>query len=110
MTPDSRAGATTQVSEIGPYAWPPLAMVRLTVSLSGGLPGTGSPAVLVAISQTSCGIGWRRNAPLVCARMGGRPNVPDQENEPLVVLRSILMASASPVDQSHIRSGASMPR
>ena len=36
MIPPSRAGATTQVSETGPYATVPLATVRLTTSLSGG--------------------------------------------------------------------------
>src|SRR5215468_6844705 len=95
---------------MGPYATPPLATVRLTTSWSGMLFGVGPPAVLVATSHTSCGIGWRMNLPPVCIRIAGLPNLPVQVNEPLVVLRSIWLASASPGAQSHIRSGASIPR
>ncbi|KYF63865.1 hypothetical protein BE04_13100 [Sorangium cellulosum] len=46
----------------------------------------------------------------VVDRISGRPNVPVHENEPLVVLSSILIASASPGVHCHIRSGASRPR
>src|SRR6185295_11529589 len=110
MVPDSRAGTMVHVSLIGPYALPPLATVRLMISLSGTLLGVGPPAVSVAMAQISCGIGCRMKGPPVCIRIGGRPNVPVHVNEPLEVLRSILMASASAGAQLHISSGASRPR
>src|ERR1700677_4151630 len=112
MVPSRRVGAIVQVSEIGPYATPPLATVRLTLSWSA-LPA----AVLVAISHTSSGMGIRTKFPPVMPRMAGRPNVPDQVNDPVVVARSIRIASASPGApgppggaQVHIRSGARIPR
>ena len=74
------------VSVMGPYPTPPLASVKLTMSWSGMLFVVGPPAVLVAMAQTSCGMGWRMNLPPVCARMAGAENVPVHENEPLVVL------------------------
>src|SRR5580692_10567883 len=104
MVPESRASAIVHVSEMGPYATPPLATVRLTVSWS--VP----PALLVAMSHTSCGMGMRMKLPPVIIRMGGLPNVPVYENEPLVVLSPISMASASPVDHVHMSSGAGSPR
>jgi len=48
--------------------------------------------------------------PPVCWRTAGAANVPVQENEPLVVVRWIWMASALPVDHAHWRRGASSPR
>src|SRR5580704_12544236 len=110
MVPASSAGAMGHVSEIGPNAMPLLATVRLTVSVSGMPLGVAPPAVLVAIVQMSCGMGMRMNLPPVCARVGGRPKVPVHENDPLAVLSPIWTASASPVDQLHMRSGASSPR
>ena len=68
------------------------------------------PALLVAMSHTSCGMGMRVNFPPVIARMGGRPKVPVHENDPFAVLSAIWIASASPVDHVHWRSGASRPR
>src|SRR5689334_9953155 len=104
MVPESRALAMVHVSVMGPYAWPPAATVRLTVSWSAE-----PPALLVAMSHTSWGMGWRTNLPFVCWRMAGRAKVPVHENEPLVVVSAIWMASASPVAHVHMRSGASMP-
>src|SRR5579883_502147 len=98
------------VCVIGPYATPPFATVRLSVSWSGIMFGVGPPAVFVAMSQTSCGMGWRMNAPCVCVRIAGRPKVPAYVKEPLVVESAILIASASFIDQLHMRSGASIPR
>ena len=74
------------------------------------------PAVLVAMSHMSCGMGWRMKGPPVFIRMAGRPKVPVHENDPVVVVSLIWMASASPGAlppggaQVHMRSGASMPR
>jgi hypothetical protein len=56
--------------------------------------------------HTSCGIGLRMNG----VARAGLPNWPVHENDPLVVRSSIWMASASAGVQSHIRSGASIPR
>src|ERR1700679_1056576 len=98
---------------MGPYAMPPLATVKLTTSWSGMPLGVAPPAVLVAMSHTSCGIGLRMNLVIgepAAPRTAGRPKVPVHENEPLVVFSEIWIASASPGVQLHIRSGASMPR
>src|SRR5579863_992705 len=105
MVPVRRAGAMVHVSEMGPWATPPFATVRLTVSWSAE-----PPALLVAMSQMSWGMGWRMNLPPVVARIAGLANVPVYENEPLVVLMEIWMASASPVVHVHWRRGASRPR
>jgi hypothetical protein len=72
--------------------------------------GVGAPAVLVAIVQTSCGIGMRMNEPPVVVRIEGAENVPVYENEPLVVLSEIWIASAVPMLHVHCNSGASKPR
>ena len=89
---------------------PALATVRLTVRVSGRPAGVVPPAELVAMSQMSCGIGWRMNLPPVVPKIAGRPKVPVHENEPLAVASEIWMASASPVLQSHMSSGADIPR
>ncbi len=68
------------------------------------------PAVLVAIVQMSWGIGWRMKLVPVCWRIAGRANVPVHWKEPLVVLRLIWIASASPMLQFHIKFGASRSR
>ncbi len=68
------------------------------------------PAVLVAIAHTSCGMGMRMKLPLVVVRMAGLAKVPVYENEPVVVLSVIWIASASPIDQLHISRGARRPR
>src|SRR6185437_9450595 len=60
------------------------------------------------ISQMSCGMGMWMNDCVV--RIAGRLNVPDQVNEPVVVVRSILIASASPGAHDHMINGASSPR
>jgi hypothetical protein len=83
-----------------------LATTRLTVIWSGVLFIVAPPAVVVAMSHTSCGIGWRTNV----VDSAGLPKVPLHENDPLVVWRLIWIASASAGVQSHMRSGASMPR
>ena len=80
------------------------------MSLSGLPLGVTPPAVAVAIAQTSCGMGMRMNLPAVIARIGGAENVPVYENEPLVVVSEIWIASASPVLHVHWMSGASRPR
>ena len=84
---------------------PPFATVRLSVS---GL--AAPPALLVAMSHTSSGMGMRMNLPPVVWRMAGRPKVPVYVNDPSVVERSIWMASASPDAHVHWRSGAGSPR
>ncbi len=70
------------------------------------------PAVLVAAAQTSCGIGMRMKVPggVSCWRIAGGPNVPDHENDPLVVFRVIRMPSTPPSVELHWMSGASRPR
>ncbi len=50
---------------------PPFATVRLTV-----IGFAEPPALLVAMSHTSCGIGMRMKLPPVVLRMAGGPNVP----------------------------------
>src|SRR5580698_8986326 len=104
MVPESLAGAIVHVSEIGPYATPPLATTSVTVS-GFAVP----PALLVAMSHTSSGIGDRMNLPLA-PRMAGLAKVPVHVNEPLAVLSPIWIASASPVDHVHMSSGARSPR
>ncbi len=68
------------------------------------------PALRVAMSHTSCGMGMRRNGPPVCARTAGLPKVPVYENERRVLVSVSWTAEASPVDQLHISSGARSPR
>ena len=72
MIPSSRAGAMVHVWEMGPYPIPPFATVNFMVSWSV-LP----PAVLVAMSHMSWGMGIRMKGPFVMERMAGRPNIPD---------------------------------
>ncbi len=74
------------------------------------------PALLVAMSHTSCGMGMRMNLPPVVLRMGGGPKVPVYVKEPSAVEMPIWMASASPGAvppggvHVHWSRGASRPR